>query len=235
MRAVKVLGKLAVIIPREICAALGIREGTELDIWQLGPSAFGVAKRKEMKFNEEETELLRKLLAIKFETRSPQVVEKEFSKSEKETLIGLMKMGAVTLYFSEKYPRGVYNIVDSAYHSLIRASKEKGKKEEGLEKGYLIIESETEAARVSSALADKIKRGEIVGIRGFDKKFYVVTSSFLSKYRDKVRDALKEQKLSIADIAKRINLDQQATSAILAVMNSEGEIVERRKGIFALS
>jgi len=70
-------------------------------------------------FSESEKSLVRKLLAIRFERRTPAEVSKALSKDEKALLESLMKRNAVQVFHGGKYAKeGVYNISDAAFNAV---------------------------------------------------------------------------------------------------------------------
>ncbi|MEM2137465.1 MAG: hypothetical protein QW568_00055 [Candidatus Anstonellaceae archaeon] len=77
------------------------------------------ARRSEGAFSEGEKSLVRKLLTIRFERRTPAEVSKALSKDEKATLDSLMKKNAVQVFHGGKYAKeGVYNISDAAFNAV---------------------------------------------------------------------------------------------------------------------
>ena len=65
--------------------------------------------------SEPELALVKKLLAIKFERRTPTEVDKTLSIPEKATLASLMARKLVNVFRSEKYEKGVYNVSDTVF------------------------------------------------------------------------------------------------------------------------
>lgn len=198
-----------------------------------------------MKFTEEEIRLLQKLLSFKFEQRIPQVVNKSLNRQEQKTLTDLLGRGAVFIYKGGKYQeKGVYNITERSYSALLEAVR-KEKEEKAAEeanpllkldkRGFVIIDSEMQARELSETLGPRIKKKELIGARGFDKKYYIVYRGFLTKYEGAVREVLKGGSKSIDQISTAIGLDQGACMAVLMVLNEQGDIIEKRKGLFALT
>ena len=78
-----------------------------------------------------------------------------------------------------------------------------------------------------------MKRGEVVGIKGFDGKFYAITKDYLFKGRDLIIKCLKDD-MATSAIANETKLDQNGVTAILRIMAEAGDVVEKRKGVFCL-
>ena len=213
-------------------------------------------------FSKEEIELINKLLSMKFSDRTPESVNKQLNPSEKKILSSLIEKKAVNLFKSPKYKEGVYNIRDKIY-GMIKDIEKQGKEKDvkaipekktekvarigdaeetekdpmkRLEKhGYAVIEYESEARRVSEEISSKGRKREIIGIRGFDKRYYVLKSSFFIRNQPKIKNVLKEGKKSLDQISSETGLDKQACTGILALMNDNGDVIEKRKGVFVSS
>lgn len=103
-----------------------------------------------------------------------------------------------------------------------------------LGRGYAIIANEEEARQISKQFEKEIKANEIVGVRGFDKKFYIVTGTFLKENYQKITKAIGSRELGIRDIAASAKIDEMGCNACLQVMKEQGEVIEKRKGVFKL-
>lgn len=258
-RLIKLREGLAVIIPEELCKKLGLQQGQEVAVKE---SKFGIfvnptpskAKPRAIPptaFSQDETELINKLLSLKFAERTPTNVSRSLDFNENRVLSELIGKGAINLFKNPKYKEGVYNISDKVYAllkkegTLEETTRGTGEKKETQEEtdpikrlekqGYIVVENEGEARRLSDELAAKIKRKDITGIRGFDKKYYILKMSFFVKNQLRVKNSLKAGKKSVDQISSETGLDRQACIGILTVLNEEGDVIEKKRGIFALA
>lgn len=101
--------------------------------------------------------------------------------------------------------------------------------------GFLVMQSEMDAKEFSDAYSSRIRKKEIFGVRGFDKKYYIVKSSFVTKNESKVRAFLKGGAKSADKVAEALGVESQGAIALLTIMNEEGELIEKRRGTFALA
>ena len=230
----------------------------------MNPSKASV-KPETREFSKEEVDVIDKLLSLKFADRTLDNVNGILNQNEKKILSKLIEEKSVNLFKSQKYKEGVYNVRDKTYDIIKKAKlviggrqesekpvekkevkAERGKPEASeefeidplkrLEKqGYVVIDNEIEARRLSEDIATKGKKKDITGIRGFDKKYYVLKSSFFIKNQAKIKGALKEGKKSLDQISAETGIDKQACVGILAVLNEAGEVIEKRRGLFVLS
>src|SRR5512136_1479556 len=72
---------------------------------------------------DQEKAVLKKLLSIQFQKRTPAYVGKALSEGEKAVLDGLEKRGFVNVFRGDKYKDGVYNISDNIYPVLSQNAK----------------------------------------------------------------------------------------------------------------
>ncbi len=100
--------------------------------------------------------------------------------------------------------------------------------------GLAVIENEAEAKRVSSVFEKDIKEGRVLGVRGFDKKYYVMSSEFYSSVSSKVEKALSSKDLPAQEIALEAKIDEKHAIAALQLMRENGEVIEKKRGVYAL-
>lgn len=249
-------GIMAVTTKREVAKLLlGERkEAREQKPTPIMPAA------KEIVFTVDELDAIQKLLSFRYEQRIPSAVDKQLSSGERRALSGLIQKGVVRIYRGGKYREtGVYDIPRRFYETVMQQlargkpaemRKEKTEKEEGkvaiekeekeltplerLEKeGYAVVEGEAEARRLSEEL--RPRRRDIRGFRGFDRKYYVVKNSFIMKHAKRIRESLGEGNKTADQVAAATGLPKGACIAILTIMNEEGEVIEKRKGVFVLA
>jgi hypothetical protein len=72
------------------------------------------------------------------------------------------------------------------------------------------------------------------GVRGFDKKYYIATQSYLQELSPRIRKILSERPLAVGAIAAAAKADADGVLAALYVLKEEGEVIEKKRGIFAL-
>ncbi len=100
--------------------------------------------------------------------------------------------------------------------------------------GFLVLGTEPEAAQLSLELEDSIKRGLVVGTRAFNRKFYVLTRSFMNKNAPKVIKALEKKPMNVADLAEATGVEEDGIRTILYLMAEGGEATELKRDYFSL-
>lgn len=105
---------------------------------------------------------------------------------------------------------------------------------EHLEKfGYMVLDTEGEARNFASAHPDRIKSGEVKGVRAFDKKFYFVRDSFLSLYEKKIPAALGKGEKTAEEVSDELGISAEGGRALLLHLCESGELLEKHRGKFA--
>lgn len=215
--------------------------------------------------SDAERSVLKKLLSIRFESRTPDHVATALSKEEGATLKELEAKGFVNVFRGTKYKDGVYNISDGIYPILSGSSQGENTsgKPSGImvrertmvqqpntnsaggslqrisgsiailnNQGYLVVNDRNEERSLSEALAPRMKSGSVLGVMGFDGKLYIVTRDFFSKAESLIKPALKED-MTVDSIAGACRIDPDGARAVLRIMAENGDVIERRKGVFA--
>ena len=241
---VKIGGKLVAELPQPLVEKLGLKEGDELQLeeqegWWLLTKA-EPEKPAQPAVSAEELALLRKLNSFRFDARTPEKVDRLLSASEKRALEGLIKKRHVRLYKGGKYQKtGVYSISESVYGLLkqraVMTTPAESTPMAALQvHGWLVIANENEAVRLSEALRVQIQAGEVFGMRGFDTKFYVVTRRFYDDTAPRIAAVLEKGPADREEIAAKLRLPVEATTAVIEPMRERSELIEKAKGMYEL-
>ena len=193
---------------------------------------------------------MKKLDSIKYGERTSKEVEKSFSKREKEVLENLIKKKVVEIRKSKG--KELYSIALSVYNrfllrkkgikigkggEVVKAEIKNQEKDliSNLEKeGYIVVQTEEEANEISKILENDIRMGNVIGTRGFDKKYYVVLSSFFAKESQKIIELLKNGEATLQEICQKLNFEEQKAKALLTLLLEKGDVIEKRKNLFQL-
>jgi len=211
----------------------------------------GQTERRSGAIDERQRMVLKKLLSIRFENRTPAYVSKALSEGEMAVLGELEKRGMVNVFKGDKYKDGVYNINDNIYPVLAQKGGEAPKAEaQGRvvpadhqptpadsivalrSRGYVVIADRREALMLSEQLGADMKSGAVVGVKGFDGKFYIVSRNYFNSAQASIGAALKED-MDAPSVASATKLDPEGCLAVLRLMAENGEIIEKKRGVFA--
>ena len=204
-----------------------------------------------------ENELLRKLSLIRFENRVPEEVDQTLSQEEKKTLASLISKGFVEIFHGRKYKSGgVYNIPDFAYshakeygmQPAVPAQEAKPEQPAAarqspksanlifLEKnGWLILESEQDAKYFGNETAEAVKAGTVSGLKSFDGKYYFITKKFSEEAGARLKKSLEKSEKTADELARETNIPAEGCRALLAHLGESGDLLEKKKGKYALA
>ena len=222
----------------------------------------GPMKKSGSPLSQDELSVLKKLTAFRFESRIPFNVNKTLTEQEKKVLEGLIKRAFVELYKGGKYAKtGVYNISKNVYPLIREASEQAssapakaqvqqqaqakpaspqsiGKKLGGMEMlqkfGYAVVENEMEARELSALLEKQIRAGEYLGVRAFNKKFYIAEKGFYISFSEKIRRILAKKEANVEQICSELKSPEDACTVALRLMNNDSEVIEKKKGMYGL-
>ncbi|MBN2122346.1 hypothetical protein JW721_04830 [Candidatus Micrarchaeota archaeon] len=179
----------------------------------------------------EEEELIAKLESIIMRKRSPSYLKSVLGKEELKTLEALLKSGKVAYIHNKKFKEGIYVINDSGKG---RAGKGGGNGNSAeltsalFASGYVIVEGNRDAQALSENLLKQ--KGSILGVRGFDGKYYVVTANYFQKVSEAI--AQMGDEVSPEDVAEKFGLAIDGCKAVLKLLSEKGEYVEKKGGIY---
>lgn len=100
--------------------------------------------------------------------------------------------------------------------------------------GFMIIRSDGAAKAASFDLQDRIKAGEIKGIKSFDGFYYIIENALLEKYTSPVLVALKEKKKDeLSTLALSQAIPPILARIVLEFAKEDGLVIEKHKNFYA--
>lgn len=159
-------------------------------------------------------------------------VEKRFetflNKEEIERFKQLLKEGKIVAFkLSEKYTRAVYKLKED-----IEKKQEISSSPEFEKHGFALLE-ESAAKTFSEKNYSKIRSGEIIGIKGFDKRYCVIARNVFDQHSEKILNYLKQNKsATIEEIAEDNKVSEDLARIVCELLKEKGDLFEKRKGIF---
>lgn len=97
--------------------------------------------------------------------------------------------------------------------------------------GYWLFTSEEEAAYFSAKHAAQIRRREMLGIKSFDGKYYVVRADVYATVLPKVLRALGSGKTP-DELSTELGLERDLVKAVLELAREEGLVYEAPGGVY---
>ena len=213
---------------------------------------------------ESEKVLLKKLLDVKFQNRTPKNLEKLLKEDEKELLDDLVKRNLVNVFKSKKYPDGVYNISDGVYPMLKQASGggyQAGSSAQNIDGISKKVESRTENTKQEATRSQPSTINLQPGytIISDQKQAYEFSQQLKKSGRDKDMICLRgfdgrfyavnkryflannekikealDGKSNANEVAKLSGIEPDGCRSILNILADKGEVIEKRKDVFVL-
>jgi len=178
--------------------------------------------------SKDELELLKKIEKIRFSERSPNKVERMITKKENEILQSLIDKGIVTVYKGKNYAQlgGVYSISSGAFSQTHGGAAGAGYAEVPGIPEYLVIEDENAAKRFSETYEAQLRGGKLVGIRGFDRKYYVISTAHLEQKTPLILKQLEKSSETPDSLSEKLSIPFGACMAILLILAEHGEVYQ---------
>ncbi len=209
-------------IPQEIVKTLGVKPGDELE-FKIESGKVIISKPL---LSSKELEVLRKMNSVKHYERTKDRILKLLSKEEVMVLEDLINKGIV--FESKKGSKKLLRIKKEVFPLVVSYNP---LVEKLYSQGYVVIEDPSEARELEEMLLEQGKSGEVTGVRGFDKKYYVVLKSKVEEMKPLITKALESPKV-IEDLAKKIKVNKEFCKALIEVLRENGEVIEKKKNLF---
>lgn len=211
----------------------------------------GVKNAGGLELTEDEHAVAKKMFSIRFENRLVPMVEKTLNPNEKKALARLLARKLITVFAGGKYAKGVYNISELLYVHLKQeapqqqAAAPSGQPQTSMRApinslghlatvGYMVLDNEFDAKNIMPEMQEQIKAGTVKGVRGFDRKYYVLTKGFRLANEQKLLALLEKGENTVDKLAAALGMPPDAARTLLLVLADEGEVIEKnmRRGVW---
>ncbi len=216
---------------------------------------------KKVDITQDEIAVLKKLDTLRYTNRTPANVAKILNEGEKKVLQGLINKRVVWLFKdkgSYSISKDIYDkflmrnkgtsvpmqtkqetqtiskvaIAPKVATAPIKIENENVTKLEN--DGFVVLPTDAEASSLSLAVEDSIRSGKVLGIRAFNKKFYIVLRAFFDRNSGGIIKELKDGPKNVSELVKRTGLKEDGIRAMLYLLSEQGDVSERRKDVFTL-
>ncbi len=227
-----------------------LKPGFYLLSTSLGPKAVPSSDSKppvqEDSLLPQEIALLKKLLSVRFEKRTPVHFKTSLSNEEQNHIAQLLAKKRISIFKSQKYPDGVYNIADSVYSLMQKKALDELPPRAFADphvpssnildtistKGYAVIEPKDAYAVSEQIRKNPNDKKSITGIKSFDGKFYVVNGNFFMNVSSKIISIL-DKPMTIDQISQLVGAEPLGVRAVLTILAERGDVMEKRKDVFS--
>jgi bifunctional DNA-binding transcriptional regulator/antitoxin component of YhaV-PrlF toxin-antitoxin module len=222
-------GEIYSKIPNEIARTLHITPGDEITFENKEGRIVLSAGSKSL--SNDEFSVLKKIGAMRHYDRTINNVEKALSEGERITFVSMLKKKI--LFKCKKENRELVGI-DKPFFSLIteQRSEDHPLITSLFADGFAVVEDASAVSFLTNELMRTERSGDVRGVRGFDKKFYIVTSVKMGELTPKIEKALDSER-SLSDVASIIGVSEELCKAAIEVLKEDGDVIEKKKDVFA--
>ena len=224
-----------------------------------------ISSKQGQGLNSDEIAVLKKLDQLRYQQRTEEKIKGMLDEREKRILQDLIKKKAVSLFNDKKGGSAVYSITREVYDRFLMRKKpvagsgassgsfnargfsaprreiaaggtaDNDDLKSLREKGFVVVQTEGEASAISLALEDSIRHGQIIGTRGFNKKFYIITRQFFDGHNRDIIKAIGKDGAKTDDAAAVAGIEEEAARGILYLLAENGDLREKRRDFFTLA
>ncbi len=101
--------------------------------------------------------------------------------------------------------------------------------------GFVVISNDDLARAISGTLQEKIKKGAVMGMKGFDGKYYIMHTKKYLEADSLLRTYLSENKrATLTELAKNLEIDEVLCRGVLNYLLESGDVIEKSRGKYEL-
>ncbi len=179
--------------------------------------------KEEQKSESVEERVLNKLESLGLAKRCPSYLKKVLSDEEGEMLKKLVKSRKVVYIHNKKFQEGIY-VIEKQKKNNIKGNDPANSLANALfANGYIVLEGSKDAKSLSERLLKQ--KGSVLGIRGFDGKYYVVTTGYFQKISDAI--AKMGDEITPKEVATKFRFSIEGCKAVLKLLSEKGDYLEK--------
>lgn len=100
--------------------------------------------------------------------------------------------------------------------------------------GFTVLRSEGAAKVASFDLAERIKAGEIKGIKSFDGFYYIIENALLNKHTPRILALLQQKKtIELDELSAQLGIPLVLVRIALEFAKEDGVVIEKKRNLFA--
>jgi len=104
--------------------------------------------------------------------------------------------------------------------------------ENAISKGFFIFEDANQANEFAKRNREKIEHEEIIGIKGFNNRFYFFANTYYNEKKKNILDSLTQEGSSLELLSSKIEINEDIIRGLIELLKEEGLIFERTRGMF---
>jgi len=100
------------------------------------------------------------------------------------------------------------------------------------ENNYLCINDVEDVRKISYVTRQEINSGEILGIRGFDKNYYIFKKELFEKNKTEILNQFEGESRSLDSLIDRTKLPKDQILGIMEILKEQADIIETQQGVY---
>jgi len=174
-----------------------------------------------------EVRVLKKLDSLGLAKRCPSYLKKVLSRNEQLMLEKLVKQGRVAYIHNKKFQEGIY-VIENKKKYPEKSGPSNTLANALFANGYVILDGNKDAQALSERLLKQ--KGSILGVRGFDGRYYVVTANYFQK----VSNALAKlgEEVTPDEVAAKFGFSIDGCKAVLKLLSEKGDYLEKKGDLY---
>lgn len=97
---------------------------------------------------------------------------------------------------------------------------------------FLSLNDVEEVRKISYVTRQEINSGEILGIRGFDKNYYIFKKVLFDKIKESLLGLMNNEPINLEDILDKLQYPKEQVLGIIEILKEQSDLIEVKKGIF---
>lgn len=208
-------GRLYTEIPKEAVELMKLSDKDEIIFTKLDEVSYSISKQPNL-----EDIVIEKVNSMLHRERDTATFLEMLDENEKKAYNTLMEKKILFEYTSKgKKMTGI----DKTYAKPIKKKNSLG--------DFKIIDNEDELKNINSEIMKNGLQEEFLGVRGFDKKYYLIKREKLAELEKKILPSIVKEK-KIKDICSESGCSEDLCNTALQFLREDGKVIERRGGVF---
>ena len=97
---------------------------------------------------------------------------------------------------------------------------------------FMILQDLEEVRKISFVNRQEINSGEVLGIRGFDKNYYIFKKTHFEKIKDVLLSSMNSEPVTIDYLLNKTRTQKEELTGIIELLKEQSDIIEVKKGLF---
>ncbi len=236
-RIEEVDGKKMLVLSEHEYNKAGLDSSKELELEKAGQGTWVLKEKKIEKeeLGEAEARVIEMIANKSLSERVEGRFETGLKEEEQKALEKLVEQGQVIKFkLNPSYKKAVYKIAEK------EEGGESGRKFTGTaagleEHGFMQLKNELLVKKLCQEIKEEIESGKVMGVKGFDGYYNIITSEVYEKYRPAVEKLLEEAgELRTEDISAFLGINRELARCVIEFLKEEGLAIEKKKDLFKL-